>query len=127
MVIALPDTKWPNKALTNAGLRPEDPPLGPDDANSRALIVLGGAATRVGKDGRFSLGVPSPGHYRVLVISNNAKRPTGDPIPSYHVQELNKYFDSVLGLLGHSLYKWPREPRQVLVGTNVVNVDFNPE
>jgi len=125
VVIALPDSKWPNTLLSTAGLRPGGPPPGPNDANLQALTALGGAATRADKDGRFSLSVPRAGYYRILVISQHAKRPIGVPLESNHMRELGKYFADPDELFPQrNLFKWPDEPRRVQGGMGPIDNHF---
>jgi hypothetical protein len=124
VVIVLPADKWPDRPLAAAGFRPDDSPPGPKDANLRALTALGGAIARAGSDGRVSLVVPRPGSYRFLVLSRHVKRQTGDPLPSFDLQDLSKYFDEPRDLFLRNRYHW-FSARLVQAGASPIPFDFD--
>lgn len=109
VVIALPAGKAPGKRLPIAGLRPGDPPPAAGDATSAALAELtelGGAAARADASGNFTLFVPAPGSYRILVLSRQATRGPNGALEQPDIAELGKYFDAPADLLQGCRYRW---------------------
>ena len=106
VVIVLPDDQSPKKPLAAVGFRPDDPVAGANDPGMIALTSLGGAMMRTGEDGRFTLFVPRPGLYHILIISRHGTRELGDALERRDLQELGKYFEPPDEVLKHFRYKW---------------------
>jgi hypothetical protein len=121
IVIALPADRS-LKPLPAAKFRPGDPTAGPDDPAMRDLAVLGGAAARIGPDGRFTLFVPRSGSYRVLIISPQGTRDFG-PLEKSDLKDLESYFDMPSDLLQRNPYKW-NNSKDVRPGMKPIEIEF---
>lgn len=109
VVLVLPADKSPDKHLPVVGLRPGDP-AGSDDTAQHALADFGGACARTDADGRFTLFVPAPGPYRILVISAQGAPEADNPLEKHDLEQLGKYFDAPADLLKRSRYDWQARP-----------------
>ncbi|WP_254512946.1 hypothetical protein [Anatilimnocola floriformis] len=101
------------------GLRPSD--AAPAE-NHRGLLILqqmGGGYARTDKDGNYSITVPRPGKYYVLVISRS-KTLKGTDL-SGKKEQIARYFESVNKLLEKQLYHFTGE---TLVDGRKVDVSF---
>jgi hypothetical protein len=124
VVIMLPKDKSPNKPLSPVGFRADDPSLGVNDPAVSALKALGGATTRTGADGRFTLFVPRRGWYYILIISRNGTRKLGDALERADLKELGNYFEPPEEVLKRSRYRWIQ--RDVQLGIEPIKIDFLP-
>ncbi len=122
VVIVLPNGTSLNKPLAPDGFRPGDPPVSPSDSGMKAITSLGGATTRAGDDGSFTLVVPKPGVYQILIISRHAK---GDPTKRSQWQQLNNYFDPPAEVLGDRQWKWFE--RKLESGMEPIKIDLSNE
>ena len=95
VVIVLPALaagKSLDKSIPVDGLRTNDPPAGPNAPAVVPLSAAGGTMTRTGNDGRFTLSIPRPGSYRILIILPHGIREP-DALEKPNLKELGKYFD----------------------------------
>jgi phage FluMu protein Com len=122
VVIALPEGKSPASEISVQGIRPRDPPPSENDPSVRKIRELGGAYTRADALGAFYMVVPDQGEYRMLIISNNAARPTGVEIDEVDLSEMQQYFQLAEHLVGRSQYRWTLE--EVNVGFNPIELEF---
>jgi hypothetical protein len=103
VAIALPVDK--NAAIPVDGLGP----LAERNAGHRgemAIEELGGAYARTLANGNFTLRLPRPGRYHLLLISNQTQRAKDRKIYDSDLQELRRYFSSPDGLIGQHRYLW---------------------
>jgi hypothetical protein len=122
VVILLPAGKYPISPWVL-------PPLGRTDfldaenrATLRPIEELGGAWATADTSGNFSLFVPRRGHYRLLVVSHHATRPT-TALPAESDQtELTRYFDQLDRLLRGFKYRWTLN--EIDLGSGPLDVDF---
>lgn len=106
VVMALPDGRLPNPKLGVQGLRPADPEPVAGGGVLMSLELLGGATTRVGLDGGYSLAVNEPGRYFLLIISRNTQRPPGNDLDEFQQALLERYFQPANQLIGAQKYLW---------------------
>lgn len=102
-VIVFPSQRVGSAKLSVVGFRAADEAADMQVA-SASLKALGGALAVVGDDGTYSLSVPGPGEYQVLVLSHFQSR-DADKQPSARLRSLlESYFDrpdQLLGLLDY--------------------------
>jgi hypothetical protein len=109
VVIALPDDKLPTPKLGVQGLRPGDAAPVPGAGVLMSLELLGGASARAADDGSYSLAVPDPGRYFLLVISRNAQRTSGSRPDEFQLALMQRYFQPADELIGQQQYQWRLE------------------
>jgi len=113
VVVVVPEAKITDKLLPTAGLQPHEGSFAADDPALVALHELGGNATRTNPSGDFTLFVPVPGSYRVLIISGQATRRPDGP----------RYFDSPRDLLKDHSYRWMT--KELHHGPDPINIEFS--
>lgn len=105
VVVALPVGARPPTAIHTHGLRPGEPEPEPDHPNLAAIGRLGGTYLRADEEGAFSLVVPRPGRYYVLLVSRGAGRPKSQPPNRNDLVTLTQYFTRPAELLGSREYR----------------------
>jgi len=110
VAVFLPVGRQPESTIPTAGLRPEDP-AGSSEAQGLARLgELGGAWAKADRQGLFSVVLPAPGRYHVLLVSASARRPDDVLIEQIDLDELKHYFRKPVDLVGRQKYHWaPRD------------------
>ncbi len=108
-VFALPSERFPQESLPVRDLRPLSPPPAADHPSVQRIRQLGGAYARADALGDFSMDVPSPGDYRLLVISRHARRPAGSDVDASDLVEIRDYFELAEMLIDRCQYRWTLE------------------
>lgn len=103
-VLALPRGEYPAALLSVKGLNPRSPEPAAGNAVLLALEEIGAAYTRADERGEYLLSVPRPGSYRLLTISNGARRPEREALDEADLDELRKYFSLSTELIGRCEY-----------------------
>ena len=115
VVIAVPKDKLPDEPLPIEGLRPWDADSPTAELHRRAVQDLGGGWARTDADGGFSLVLPRPGAYWVLVISQHLARPQNVTtrqrrgLAELDYRQLSGYFQRPEDLIGPQMYRWSLE------------------
>jgi hypothetical protein len=109
VVLFLPQTKDPGRAITADGLRPEEPLPDTPLAGAEALRNLGGAYTRADENGRYQVRLAEPGTYYVLVLSGHARRGAGQDIQTQDLVKLRRFVENASDLLADSRYQFTTE------------------
>lgn len=115
VVMLLPAERLPPKPLPVEGLRPWDEDSALALQNREKVAEFGGAWGKADAQGEFSLVLPTPGQYWVLVISRNLARPrwvTEQPhrgIAELDREQLARYFERPVDLIGPQDYRWTLE------------------
>jgi hypothetical protein len=125
VIVVLPAGESPLRPLAVEGLRPQDPPPADSQPGLQAIRQLGGAYTRARASGEFSLVVPQPGKYHVLIVSRHAVRSAGSPIREVDLIEMNRYFQSAAALIATAQYRWTTEA--IDAGSHPLELHFNHE
>jgi hypothetical protein len=118
VVIALPASKFPDKRLPIAGLRPGDR----QPAGNAALASFGGASALTDASGNFTLFVPAAGTYHILALARQVGGDPGAP-KQRDLLEMAKYFESTDELLRGCRYDW--RTRELRLDTGLIEVDSN--
>jgi hypothetical protein len=106
MVIVLPASKTPPRPLPLLELLLGSESGAAKNPTLEELKGLGGGFARADGEGRFTLFVPQPGSYRVLIISHRATRSSSDTLPPRELEEIGKYFESATVPLQRNQYRW---------------------
>lgn len=115
VVIAVPKDKLPDDPLPIEGLRPWDADSPTAELHRQAVRDLGGGWARTDADGGFSLVLPRPGEYWVLIISKHLARPRAvvtrqhRGLAELDYQQLSDYFQRPEDLIGPQAYRWSLE------------------
>jgi len=108
VVVALPVDASPPTGIRATGLRPRDPEPAPDHPGVAAIGQLGGTYLRADEQGAFSLVVPRPGSYYVLLLSRQTGRPSSRTADASDLAQLSRYFARPTDLLGSRKYHLER-------------------
>ncbi len=109
VIIALPETKDAGQRAPADGMRPDEPLPETPLAGVQQVIDMGGAYTRAGPQGDFSLNLASGGKYYVLVLSHHARRTGNEEVKVMDVRTLGRFFDGAIDLLADSKYRLTSE------------------
>ncbi|HUE70673.1 MAG TPA: hypothetical protein VMP01_07265 [Pirellulaceae bacterium] len=109
VVLFLPQTKDPGRAIAAEGLRPEEPLPDAPLAATEELRNLGGAYTRTDDNGRYQVQLAEPGTYFVLVLSRHARRGAGQDIQTQDLVRLRRFVENAGDLLADSRYQFTTE------------------
>ncbi len=104
--IALPAGRRPERTLSIAGLRPQDPPPAAESSAVRAIVQFGGVYERADAEGSVAALLPNRGRYYLLLISRHSRRPAEKPIDKQHLAQVRKYFFLASQLIGSWNYQW---------------------
>lgn len=105
VVIFLPADRTPEERFVTIGLRPQDPPPGPNNPTVQAIVRFGGAYTRTDREGNFLVQLPTPGDYSILLISRHARR-TDAAVPEPILTEMKRYFPEPRNLIEQAKFHW---------------------
>lgn len=106
VLIALPAQRRPERTLSIAGLKPQDPPPATNAPAVRAIVDFGGLYERADAEGNVALRFPDQGVYFLLIISRHSRRPEQQPIDKQHLAEARRYFFLASELIGSWDYRW---------------------
>ena len=109
VIVALPQTEQLDERAPIAGLRPDEPPPAPTHRGLEIIRTIGGAYGRADEQGRFQIELPASGKYFVLVLSANAKRPSGQQPSTEELLKMSRYFENAADFLGPNRYQWTAE------------------
>jgi len=109
VVIFLPQTKDPGRAITAAGLRPEEPLPDAPLAGAEELRNMGGAYTRADEEGRYEVQLAEAGTYYVLVLSSHRHREAGQDINTQDLVKIRRFVENASDLLADSRYQFSTE------------------
>lgn len=115
VVIALPANATLERRIPIEGLRPWDEDSAVAQVNRQRLADFGAAWVRAADDGTYSLVLPGPGQYWVLIISNNLARSkaalelANRGIPELDSRQLSQYFERPGDLIASQAYRWSLE------------------
>ncbi len=109
VVIFLPQTKDPGRAITAAGLRPEEPLPDAPLAGAEELRNMGGAYTRADEEGRYQVQLAEAGTYYVLVLSGHRRRAAGQDINTQDLVKIRRFVENASDLLADSRYQFSTE------------------
>src|SRR6185436_17685247 len=102
VIIVLPETKDPGQRMSASGLRPDEPLPETPLAGIQQVKDMGGAYTRAGPQGDFSVNLPSGGKYYLLVLSNHARRKEQDVVKTQDARTLGRFFEGAIDLVADS-------------------------
>lgn len=125
VVIALPATEHPPQTLSIQGIRAGEPPPGEDHASVQKIREFGGDYARADRAGAFSLVLPEPGPYRLLLISRRTVRPDGEALDQLDRDQIGRYFHLAADLIGDHKYAWRR--LEIGVGSDPIIHNFGPD
>lgn len=103
VAIALPADK--NAAIPVEGLGPQVLQKAGHPGET-AIEDLGGAYARTLPNGNFTLRLPQPGRYHLLLISKTAERAKDRKVADNDLQQLRQYFTAPETLIGQCRYLW---------------------
>jgi hypothetical protein len=109
VIIVLPDTKDAGQRASSAGMRPDQPLPETPLVGVQQIRDMGGAYTRAGPQGDFSVNLASGGKYFVLVLSSHAHRTGNEEVKVMDVRTLGRFFDGAIDLLADSKYQLTSE------------------
>ncbi|MCL4194018.1 MAG: hypothetical protein KJZ87_19935 [Thermoguttaceae bacterium] len=122
VMLLLPQAMRPDVRFTAQPFRPHDPPPDPSDATWRRFSELGGVLARADQEGKFTVVVPQPGRYWMLLISRHTDRAETDRIEDVDRDRVEKYFVSADEIIGRRKYRWTLE--QFTAGVKPVEHNF---
>ena len=120
VVIVLPDDL--DKPLSPVGCRVDDTDAREIDSAANTIKALNGAMTRTSNNGGFSVVVPKPGMYHILIISKHLAREQSGALEEQGLREISKYFDPPADVLKDRRWKWIQ--RKVQSGMEPIPIDF---
>jgi hypothetical protein len=100
-VLVLPREREGTAKLSPVGFRAADHPADVRMATA-ALRSLGGDVAVADDGGRFSVDLPNPGTFLIVVISNYAQRDGGEEAPAELLRQLAPYFEQPAQVLGRT-------------------------
>ena len=109
VIIVLPETKDAGQRASAAGMRPDEPLPETPLSGVQQIVDMGGAYTRAGPQGDFSVNLASGGKYYVLVLSHHARRTGNEDVKVTDVRTLGRFFDGAIDLLADSKYRLTAE------------------
>ncbi len=109
VVMFLPQTKNPGRAITAQGLRPEEPLPEAPLSGAEELRNMGGAYVRADEQGRYQVQLAEPGTDFVLVLSGHARRGAGQDIQTQDLVRLRRFVENASDLLADSRYQFTTE------------------
>ena len=109
VIIVLPETKDAGHRASSAGMRPDEPLPETPLIGVQQIRDMGGAYTRAGPQGDFSVNLASGGKYYVLVLSNHARRTGNEELKVMDVRTLGRFFDGAIDLLADNKYRLTSE------------------
>ena len=109
VVIVLPETKDAGQRASSSGMRPDEPLPETPLVGVQQIQDMGGAYTRAGPQGDYSLSLAGGGKYYVLVLSNHARRTGNEEVKVMDVRTLGRFFDGAIDLLADSKYQLTAE------------------
>jgi len=115
VVIILPKDTTPERPIPIEGLRLWDSETAAGQVNRQRLSELGAGWVRVAEDGSYSVVLPQPGQYWVLMISRNLARPkavlelANRGIAELDFEQMSQYFERPGDLVGPQAYRWSLE------------------
>lgn len=122
VVIVLPETKDAGQRASAAGMRPDEPLPETPLPGVRQIQDMGGAYTRAGPQGDFSVNLASGGKYYVLVLSHHARRTGNEEVKVTDVRTLGRFFDGAIDLLADSKYQLRSE---TIRGDRTITAQFD--
>ncbi len=121
-IIILPLNKTPSPRFPPDGFCPSDPPLSSVDRTSKRMAEFGGVSERADAGGDFSLFVPEPGSYRILIISHKSSRSDAGTPDTADLSILRIYFERPTDLLRS--FKYRLMTKELKIGTAPIDVEF---
>ncbi len=118
----MPEGKLPKKKMKAEGIRPRDPPLEHHPSIRTIREELGGAFARADASGNFSVMVPQPGKYYLLIISRHADRPRNADIDEADLAQIQQYFNLPQALISRRKYYWAL--KEIHIGASPIEHDF---
>ena len=109
VIIVLPETKDAGQRASATGMRPDEPLPETTPTGVQQVRDMGGAYTRAGPQGDFSVNLASGGKYYVLVLSNHARRTGNEEVKVVDVRTLGRFFDGAIDLLADNKYRLTSE------------------
>jgi len=109
VIIVLPETKDAGQRASAAGMTPDEPLPETPLTGVQQIRDMGGAYTRAGPQGDFSVNLASGGKYYVLVLSKHARRTGNEEVKVTDVRTLGRFFDGAIDLLADSKYRLTSE------------------
>ncbi len=109
VIIVLPDTKDAGQRASATGMRPDEPVPETPVVGVQQIRDMGGAYTRAGPQGDFSVNLAAGGKYYVLVLSNHARRTGNEEVKVTDVRTLGRFVDGAIDLLADSKYRLTSE------------------
>lgn len=122
VMLLLPQGMRPDIRFTAQPFRPHDPPPDPSDPTWRRFSELGGVLARADQEGKFTVVVPQPGRYWMLLISRHTNRAETDRIEDVDRDRIEEYFVSADEIIGPRKYRWTLE--QLTAGVKPVEHSF---
>jgi hypothetical protein len=122
VIIVLPETKDAGQRVPVSGMRPDEPLPESPLAGVQQIRDMGGAYTRAGPQGDFSLNLAGGGKYYVLVLSNHARRTGNEEVKVMDVRTLGRFFVRAIDLLADSKYRLTSE---AIRGDRTVTAQFD--
>ncbi len=106
-VLALPDERAGTVKVAVLGLRPGDPEEDLKVARA-ALNALGGDVALVDEEGNYTLQLPKPGTYQLVVLSHYQPRSDDDTLPASIQELLGNFLDRPAQLIGEGRVEYAR-------------------
>ncbi len=124
VVIALPKDVVVERKIVASDLSPLDPEPQADNRGVLSIEELGGAYARTDERGIYSIVVPRAGKYHLLFISHGSQRPLQQGIDPKTLEELQRVFQPVTGLVRQQKYHWIVQ--DISGGSMTKGFDFGP-
>lgn len=109
VIIVLPETKDAGPKIATSGMRPDEPLPETPLVGVQQIRDMGGAYTRAGPQGDFSVNLASGGKYYVLILSHHARRMGDEQAKTLDMRTLAGFFDGAIDLLADSKYQLTSE------------------
>lgn len=122
VIIALPETKDAGQRAPAAGMRPDEPLPETMLAGVQQIRDMGGAYTRAGPQGDFTMSLASGGKYHVLVLSHHARRTGNEDVKTTDLGTLGRFLDGAIDLLADSKYRLTTE---TIRGDRTITAQFD--
>ncbi|MGL4593874.1 MAG: hypothetical protein ACRCUY_04000 [Thermoguttaceae bacterium] len=120
-VLILPKNRTPTLPLSTAGFSPNAANSHHMSDSIQQIQELGGAFTRTGADGTFSLELPSEGNYSIILVSSHAHC-NEEAKDSLEMSDLKSFFLSPKDIVSN--YQFEKDDYSLTFGTQKIQKTF---
>lgn len=104
VVLVVPEGHYPRPKLTGDNFHPRANPPAAGGRDMLALEEIGGRYDRTNAEGSFTLDMPRPGRYILVIISHDTLRASDEEIGEQDVSELRHYLLPPQAAIGNQRY-----------------------